>query len=70
MRTLITTLAGVTLLCLTGCATHRRATPVAAAPAPVTTLGAGDALGVELHRHYVMVATLNGETRPVAITRK
>jgi hypothetical protein len=74
MRTCISLLASLTLLALAGCrASHAPAPAVAAkphAPAKLTSLAAGDALGLALHEHYVMVSTLRGETKPVAITRK
>jgi hypothetical protein len=74
MRTACCIAASLLLIGLAGC----RAAPTAAS-APqarvtpmqgVTHLGAGDALGLALHEHYVMVATLRGEAKPVAVTRK
>jgi hypothetical protein len=63
------------LICVatvTGCnSTHKQhatAAPVSAKPLELVTLGAGDQLGVSLYQHYVMVATLRGETKTVALT--
>lgn len=73
MRTCLSMLAGLALLALAGCrASHATsaAAPKPATPAKLTSLAAGDALGLALHEHYVMVSTLRGETKPVAVTRK
>ncbi|MFN5945135.1 MAG: hypothetical protein ACK5P8_03390 [Phycisphaerae bacterium] len=74
MRTCISLLASLTLLAIAGCRASHASTAAAApkpqAPAKLTSLAAGDALGLALHEHYVMVSTLRGETKPVAITRK
>lgn len=73
MRTFASLLAGFALLALAGCRTaHAPATAATTphTPARLTSLAAGDALGLALHEHYVMVSTLRGETKPVAVTRK
>lgn len=71
MRTTATMLASLALLALAGCRTAPApAASQVSAPAKLTSLAAGDALGLALHEHYVMVATLRGETKPVAVTRK